>query len=91
MLSPSIDKETSLCNTSQSSLEDRVEARGTLKEYVELKCGEKYILEHPDLVSLFKSSDPPDLPISVIAPALELLELAFASLTEAEVQSIDIK
>ncbi|TGO48739.1 hypothetical protein BCON_0231g00160 [Botryotinia convoluta] len=91
MTSPSLDKDTSRSNTSQSSLEDRVEARGAFKEYVERTCGERYILEHPDLVFLFELSDPLESPISVIPPALELIELAFASLTEAEVQSTDIK
>ncbi|KAF7911555.1 hypothetical protein EAE99_011109 [Botrytis elliptica] len=91
MPSPSLDKDTSGPKTPQSSLEDGVEIRGKFKEYVERTFGERYILEHPDLVSLFEPSDPRESSISVISPALELLELAFASLTEAEVQSTDIK
>ncbi|KAF7889484.1 uncharacterized protein EAF02_001899 [Botrytis sinoallii] len=93
MPSPSLDKDTSGPKTPQSSLEDGVElmVRGTFKEYVERTFGERYILEHPDLVSLFEPSNPRESSISVISPALELLELAFASLTEAEVQSTDIK
>ncbi|TGO87642.1 hypothetical protein BPOR_0213g00130 [Botrytis porri] len=91
MPSPSLDKDTSWSNISKSSLEDRLEARRTFKEYVERTCGERYILEHPDLVSLFEPSDPSKSPTSVIPPVLELLEHAFASLTEAEVQSTNIK
>ncbi|KAF7870626.1 hypothetical protein EAF04_004370 [Stromatinia cepivora] len=92
---PSLEKTATSPNIPPLSPKHEAEARGTFKEYMERMYGKQAVLEHPDLVSLFGPPNPPGSSMFTrpdqTLPSLEMLELAFRSLTEEELQSEDLK